>query len=335
MHIINATTFCTITHNLKFEPENVKNGTQLAVKEHVRDVTELKHSIGSFLIQAKIVRQTSVTTTPYRVQLHLDQNRHLVNAFCTCVSNKGEKYKHIYSVIHFVNHHQALSKTDQSQEWGKPTPFQFAKDKYSKGNYALKLFGKDNKPYIFAKNPKLVPYPQPQLSELYGRSHVRCIYESASKLKLKQPCHQVPVGLLIKQAQLKLRRNECEAIVDTLLLYAEEYQIYCQDIVLDKKLKQYYDEKIAISREDIIALSCDTVKQSDSDLWFAARSKRISASKGVHSIKTRDKKTAESLASDMVVHEKLILQPLDMENLMNKKLKSCTLVCMMNVYSKM
>ncbi|KAJ8674749.1 hypothetical protein QAD02_010535 [Eretmocerus hayati] len=269
MQIVNSTSFLTINRNIKFEPEKVKNGTQLAIKQHVRDVTELKHSNGSFSIQAEIVRQTSISTTPSKVQLH-----------------SSEKCKHIYSVIHFVNHHQAVSKADYSQEWGKPTPLQFAKENYSKGNYASKLFGKDNRPFIFAKSPKFVPYPNPQLSELFGRSGI-------------------PVGLLMKQARLKLQRNECEVVVDNILLHAGELQIYHQSVVLDKHLQKYYNEKIAMTREEIISLSRDTFKQSDSDLWFAARRPRVSASKGAHSIKTRDKKTAESLASDMLVQRKL------------------------------
>ncbi|KAJ8674745.1 hypothetical protein QAD02_010531 [Eretmocerus hayati] len=264
------------SYKSSFQHADMKNGTQLAIKQHVRDVTELKHSIASFLIQAKIVRQTSISITPYKVQLHLDENRHV-----------------------------AVSKTDYSQVWGKPTPLQFAKEKYLKGNHASKFFGKDNRPFIFAKNPKFVPYLKPQLSELFDRSGVRVIYEAAAKLKSKQPCNKIPVSLLIKQAQLKLQGNDCEIIVDNLLLHAQEFQIYHQSVVLEKHLQKFYDEEIAMTREDIISLSCDTGEQSDSNLWFAARQPRVSASKGAHSIKTRDKKTAESLASDLLVQRKL------------------------------
>ncbi|KAJ8665860.1 hypothetical protein QAD02_007522 [Eretmocerus hayati] len=297
MEIVNETSFSTITHNIKFDPAKEENGKELAARDHVRDVSELKKSSGFFLIQAQIIRQTSINTTPYRVQLHLNSNRHIVGTVCTCVSNKSAKCKHIYALIHYINHHESLSKTDFSQEWGKPTPLQFAKEKYSKGNYASKMFGTVQK-------PRVTPYPELKLKDLEARSPLRNLYVSAARVEA-QPIIQVPLGLLMKEAKLKLQHDDCEAIVDSLFIYEEEFEIYSHSYVLSEDLQRFYDEKIVLSRESSIKLSCETIAQADSDIWHSARRSRVTASKKAHSIKTLTKKTAESLALDMMMTKKI------------------------------
>ncbi|KAJ8676189.1 hypothetical protein QAD02_011975 [Eretmocerus hayati] len=193
----------------------------------------------------------------------------LCNSYSLQISN---------AFIHFVNHHEALSKTDISHERGKPTPFQCIKDTFSKENYGVTLFG--NESYTSAKNQKYLPYQKPETSELHGRSHVSSIYGSAAELNANQPCNQGPEVHSIRPAQLKIRKKGCEVIVNNILIYAGEFLIYGQDSGLDTEPAEFHHEEIVVTRKDIITSSCDTVSQSDSDLLFETRRLRISANKG-------------------------------------------------------
>lgn len=60
-----------------------------------------------------------------------------------------------------------------------------------------------------------------------------------------------------------------------------------------------------MTEEAITTLFCDTVEQSTCNEWYISRRLRILASKNVHSIKSRIKKTIESLVSDMLFPKKL------------------------------
>ena len=64
----------------------------------------------------------------------------MIKSFCSCVSNKSDKCKHIAALIYYVNYQESLSKTDFEQQWGKPTAKQFAKEKYSKGRSFEKMY---------------------------------------------------------------------------------------------------------------------------------------------------------------------------------------------------
>ncbi|KAJ8672210.1 hypothetical protein QAD02_003469 [Eretmocerus hayati] len=297
MEIVNGTSFPTLNHNIKSDPAKEEDGQELAARDHVRNVSVLKKSSGTFLIQAQIIRQTSINTTPYRVQLHLNSSKHIVGTTCTCVSNESVKCKHIYALIHYINYHESLPKTDFPQELCKPTPLQFAKEKYSKGNDASKMFGTIQK-------PRVTPYPELRLKDLKARSPLRNLYVSAARFKA-QPIIQVPLRLLIKEAKLELQRDDCEAIVVNLFIHEEEFGIYSHSYVFTGDLQIFYDEKIVLSRESSIQLSYESIEQSDSDISHNARCSRVTASKSAHSIKTLTKKTAESLALDMMMNKKI------------------------------
>lgn len=71
MDIIIKTGFESITHNISFQPQTVIKGNKLVSAEHVRNVEELRRNGKSYLIQAQVIRQTSVTLTPYKTSLNV------------------------------------------------------------------------------------------------------------------------------------------------------------------------------------------------------------------------------------------------------------------------
>lgn len=59
----------------------------------------------------------------------------MTDVHCNCVYNQSKKCKHVAALIYFINNAESVSKTSHEQQWGKPSARQFAKNKYSKGEY--------------------------------------------------------------------------------------------------------------------------------------------------------------------------------------------------------
>ncbi|KAL4720101.1 hypothetical protein ACJJTC_013682 [Scirpophaga incertulas] len=70
MDIIIRTGFESIKHKIHFQPQTEQKGKKLVLAQHVREVEELRTNGKSFLIRARIIRQTSVTQTPYKTSLN-------------------------------------------------------------------------------------------------------------------------------------------------------------------------------------------------------------------------------------------------------------------------
>ncbi|KAL5246441.1 hypothetical protein ACI65C_013849 [Semiaphis heraclei] len=96
-------------------------GLNLNQSGHVFNVEE--HRLGNSFckIIGFVVRQTSVTLEPYKVELELDDARNLKYASCQCPAGSGSRCKHIVVVIAYVNSEDGTSKTDEPQQWGKPS----------------------------------------------------------------------------------------------------------------------------------------------------------------------------------------------------------------------
>lgn len=79
-----------------------------------------------------------------------------------------------------------------------------------------------------------------------------------------------------------------------------------------------------------MSLCCDTIGQSEDPQWFGVRRLRISASTNVHFIKTREKKTIESLIADFFIQKNLIMVPLNlvkrMKVLLEVYMNNCVIV---------
>lgn len=65
----------------------------------------------------------------------INSERYVTDVHCNCVYNQSKKCKHVAALIFFINNEASASKTSYEQQWGKPSARQFAKKKYSKGEY--------------------------------------------------------------------------------------------------------------------------------------------------------------------------------------------------------
>lgn len=74
MNIVIKTGFEKVSHNILFQPATVPKGKQLVDANHVRNVVEYRKNGQSYLIQANIIRQTSVTSQPYKTTLNVNFN---------------------------------------------------------------------------------------------------------------------------------------------------------------------------------------------------------------------------------------------------------------------
>lgn len=70
MDIILRTGFSQIKHNISFYPESMPKGVNLVKANHVLSVEEIKkNGSKSSIIRARVIRQASVSLSPYAVQL--------------------------------------------------------------------------------------------------------------------------------------------------------------------------------------------------------------------------------------------------------------------------
>lgn len=209
---------------------------------------------------------------------------------CTCVYNQSGRCKHVAALIYFINNYESLSKTNFEQQWGKPTPKQFAKEKYSKGSNFYEMF--PPKPYL--EMDLRVPNPD----DLTFRSSLKIMLSAE-----QEACHEQVndvVSLLVEKVDENIRIQDCQICVLNIHNFVEDHMVYSSKlIVLSDSIKLFYDSHIRISNEDIISLCSETIDQSTSSKWQLARSCRFSASTTVHKIKVRKTKTIESLLEEL------------------------------------
>ncbi|KAJ8720775.1 hypothetical protein PYW08_006240 [Mythimna loreyi] len=108
MNVIIKTGFESVKHTISFQPQTMLKGNKLVLAGHVRNVEELRTNRNSYLIRATIIRQTSVTLTPYKTSLNIDNARIVTGVKCSCVYNQSGKCKHVAALI--CNFQAALGK---------------------------------------------------------------------------------------------------------------------------------------------------------------------------------------------------------------------------------
>lgn len=70
MNIIIKTGFQKVSHNIKFQPVTEHKGEELCKAGHVREVEEVRlNNQQRFIIRSRVLRQTSVHSTPYETKL--------------------------------------------------------------------------------------------------------------------------------------------------------------------------------------------------------------------------------------------------------------------------
>lgn len=142
----------------------------------------------------------------------------MTNLHCNCVYNKSSKCKYVAALIYFINNEASASKTSHEQQWGNPGAPQFAKHKYSKGEYFKKMMPHK---YTQLHDPQNV-----LITDLKDDSLSKRIIEAQLTKNNKHTVRNV-INSLLAQVELNLEKEECAACV-------ENFLILCGDILFMK-----------------------------------------------------------------------------------------------------
>lgn len=193
-----------------------------------------------------------------------------------------------------------MSKTDQEQLWGKPSVRQLAKEKYSKGKFFYEM---RNTQKLISKTPTSCS----DMNSVLKLKKSSALKIMCSEMEKSESVRSVQYLLseLIQSVEVNVKLKDCQVCTENLLIFAKEYPVYTKTYSIEKNLQEFYMDKICLSTKEIIQLSCGTLDQSSSKDWFVARQQRISASKSAHRIKSRVKKSVESLVLEMIFEKKI------------------------------
>lgn len=220
----------------------------------------------------------------------------MTNVSCNCVSGVAGKCKHIFALIHYINTDRSSSKTSVEQEWGKPTDAQLGKEKYAKPLVISEEFFQKEATCVTGAKPYNISYSDVKSINCPLQSILKFQTINANKLFINRLLTEM-LSTVISMCE----KSNLEICVTMLIILSSSSQLYLpQQVVLEERVHQYYDQKIKLSHEEIQKVCCETVQQSDSYLWFETRRVRISASSKAHAIKTRQKKTVSALVNDFL-----------------------------------
>lgn len=157
----------------------------------------------------------------------INADRYVTNVQCNCVYNQSSKCKHVAALIYFINNEESVSKTSHEQQWGKPSARQFAKQKYSKGEYFKNMMPHK---YTQLHEPQKV-----SVTELKVNSPLKLILQAQSTKDNKHTVRNV-MNYLLTQVEFNLEKEECAVCVNNLLIFCEDYFIYKCVYELDTKI---------------------------------------------------------------------------------------------------
>ncbi|XP_066595450.1 uncharacterized protein [Prorops nasuta] len=295
MTVILRTGFRKVAHKINFQPQTLPKGQRLVDANHVINAQELRENGISYMIKAEVIRQASVSCMPYSVKLYIDSTRNIQSTSCTCTYNKSKRCKHLAALILYINSDNSLTKTNYEQLWGRPSEKKAIQERYAKGRYFNEMFPTQNKLTV---NPFSV-----SISELHNSSHLKIILLEAIKDD-DEECVQSLMQDMLETLEINLQKEECKSLVNT-LLSCNVYEVYSKVQNISKELNYFYQKSIVLSRDKILELALNTVRQSGCDTWFKARYIRISASKDVYSIQSRKFRSIEAIVGEKMFPKKL------------------------------
>lgn len=306
MNIVLRTGFEKISHSLNLRPQSEPKGAALLKVGHVVQVEELRQPGQDTIIKCKVVRQATVSETPYEVKIYLDPQRVVKDVSYTCVYNQSKNCKHVFALIAFINTEESLSKTNNEQTWGRPSMREYGKDKYSKGKYMIEM--RPPKKKLKASEPIVRNLLDPSiLSErgLVEPSALRLVAEKMQQdsAELAAEVRALNEKRLSEKKALQLAHQEnCMDAIVSLPINFDDYVIFSNASihVSDQKYLDYYYKKIYLDDDVIMKLCKETIEQSKCKEWFEARRLRITGSQDVHCIKTRRTKSIASLVQDII-----------------------------------
>lgn len=261
-----------------------------------------------------MTRQASVSKTAFNTQLHvgniftiiffitskylsffiifqIDSNRFVTKATCTYVYNQSEKCKHIAGLIYFVNHEDSLSKTSYDQHLGKPSLNQLNNEKYSKGKYFSQMFLSET-----IVSSDVCSF---DINDIDDKSALHAVLTATQNDENDLVAKYIMKDLL-NQVENFISQENCVICLKSFFESSKNYPVYCSVQNCTNNNHNFYMDTVVKNEEEIILLCCETLSQSKCNLWYEVRKLRLSASKNVHSIKSRVKESEESLIHEIL-----------------------------------
>ncbi|KAG5887810.1 hypothetical protein JTB14_019401 [Gonioctena quinquepunctata] len=214
--------------------------------------------------------------------------RQIISVFCDSVYGNSYKCKHVAALNAFVNNDKSESKTNHEQSWGKPSAKKQKLEKYAKGMLFSEMFP--------PQGDLEIEQSEVQLSELKNRSALKIMIFEGTKDEVEESVENL-MNFILNKIDLGSKEEDCKVCVETFLDKCIAKNVYSKEPVILGELKDFYEKVIKLSRNQIVKLACDE--------WFNSRYLRVSASKNAYCIKSRVKKTVESLIGDMLFPKKL------------------------------
>ena len=81
MCVIIQTGFGKVNHRILFQPETESKGKRFVNANHVCNVEEFRDNGTSFMIRALVIKQTSVSSPPYKTNLNVNYTTYLSVVF--------------------------------------------------------------------------------------------------------------------------------------------------------------------------------------------------------------------------------------------------------------
>ena len=255
-------------------------GKNLSESEHVFNVKEVRIPGKQTEIVGRCIHQTSISETPYSVNLWLDEERNVTGAFCGCPAGAEGNCKHTSAVFHFVNCEREETKTDRACRFIAPS--QAGKDRYPKGQEMDQIFQFNKKCPVMdwanvsleAKEEQfnLMSEANNTDSPLFKICQMRESLAQALPENTLPECPELPECFKVKVFPDIFRPNlESDSMKK-----------------LTSALQSKYIEHVVVTSEKAAAICKNTSEQSSSEDWKRERKNRITASRA-HKIKNARK----------------------------------------------
>ena len=120
-----------------FRKSTERKGQKLFEAGHVFNVREIKEVGKEAVIVGECKKQTKIQEK-YKIELTLDEGRHVTSGRCQCVSGAEASCKHSSALVWFINAEREESQTDRERTWNRPSSK--AQKRYPKGKPTREIF---------------------------------------------------------------------------------------------------------------------------------------------------------------------------------------------------
>ena len=265
---------------MNFSGEPLREGRGLV--RHVKDLKEIIYSDKS-VISANCHKSMKFKEI-YEVTFHVNSDRTVTLATCTCLcgkglpKGKGEYCKHGSAVYDAINEWKGVSKTSKKMEWNKPSEKQDSL--YDKTKTFKEMFGSR----FVKRDPKKPNLEKMELlkSLIEQEGHTSCqLYKMMTSVPRAEsppssPPPAVPVYAIPDVVKSKLL--EPLLFMPPRSEYLEFYTSMDNLLTAQDLIRDFYKQCVAVDSKKALLIFIDSIEQSESKGWKVERKPRFNSS---------------------------------------------------------